>query len=452
MTLSVKSARLALQAVDLGVISFALWVGWDMDGSSTVGSMTARLALVGVLWIVAAQRFGVYRDGRDLRWRVTSVAESWIVAMGVAALASAALFDGIGLHAPTTWIVGMVGMVGFRVAAWPALRNASQRGPRFLLVGACPSLEGITADLRTSRTLDVVGLVRLPGESGSEISGLDEVGTLGNLPQVILTNRVDSIVLCPSDKALTKDVQEVFALCDQAGIAVHYYPSFLDLQSLRVTLTWQQDRPGLSLNTAPNVSAALIAKRTIDILGAAVGLTLAMPVMLVAAIAIWLQDRGPVLFRQTRVGRNGQPFTCFKFRTMWVDADKRKLELAEVNEQDGPAFKMKNDPRITPMGRILRKYSLDELPQLLNVLIGDMSLVGPRPPIPAEVQQYDWWQRRRISVRPGLTCIWQVWGRNSVTFKRWVEMDLYYIDNWNLWMDIKLILHTIRCVLAGTGM
>ena len=120
--------------------------------------------------------------------------------------------------------------------------------------------------------------------------------------------------------------------------------------------------------------------------------------------------------------------------------------------QDGPAFKIPQDPRITPVGRLLRKFSIDELPQVLNVLLGDMSLVGPRPPIPTEVEKYSWWQRRRISVKPGLTCVWQVWGRNRVSFKRWVEMDLYYIDNWSLWLDVKLIAHTFRAVLAGTGM
>jgi len=450
MPLSVKSARLSLQAADLLIIAAALWAG-EMLELDLIG-VFGQLAIFMVLWILAAQRFGVYRDGRDLRWRVTSVTETWVVTLGVGYLASGATLETLELNVPVALGGGLAGMVGIRALAWPLLRSASQKGPRFLLVGACPSLEGITADLRTSRTLDVVGVVRLPGEEGNRVTDLEEVGTLGNLPQVILTNRVDSLVLCPSDKALTKDVQEVFSLCDQAGINVHYYPSFLDLQSLRVTLTWNQDRPGLSLNTAPNVSAGMIIKRTMDILGAAAGIALALPIMLFAAVGIWLQDRGPILFRQVRVGRNGQPFTCFKFRTMWVDADKRKAELEEANEQDGPAFKIRNDPRITPMGRLLRKYSLDELPQLFNVLIGDMSLVGPRPPIPSEVQQYDWWQRRRISVRPGLTCIWQVWGRNSVTFKRWVEMDLYYIDNWSLWMDVKLIAHTFRCVLSGTGM
>jgi lipopolysaccharide/colanic/teichoic acid biosynthesis glycosyltransferase len=165
-----------------------------------------------------------------------------------------------------------------------------------------------------------------------------------------------------------------------------------------------------------------------------------------------LSSSGPVFYRQTRVGAGGRHFQCLKFRTMRVGADRQQELLRSASIQDGPAFKMPDDPRITPVGRLLRKYSLDELPQLFNVLLGDMSLVGPRPPVPKEVERYTWWQKRRVSIKPGLTCVWQVWGRNRVSFKRWVEMDLYYIDNWTLWMDLKLIAHTVRVVLQGTGM
>jgi lipopolysaccharide/colanic/teichoic acid biosynthesis glycosyltransferase len=148
----------------------------------------------------------------------------------------------------------------------------------------------------------------------------------------------------------------------------------------------------------------------------------------------------------------GETFNCLKFRTMHVGAQSQQELLRKASIQDGPAFKIPEDPRITLIGRFLRKFSLDELPQLWNVLVGDMSLVGPRPPIPVEVEKYTWWQRRRISVKPGLTCLWQVYGRNRVSFKRWVEMDLFYIDNWSLWLDLKLIAHTFRVVLGGTGM
>jgi lipopolysaccharide/colanic/teichoic acid biosynthesis glycosyltransferase len=175
-------------------------------------------------------------------------------------------------------------------------------------------------------------------------------------------------------------------------------------------------------------------------------------VFVACAVAVKLTSKGPVLFRQQRVGEGGRLFACLKFRTMRVGAQAQQELLRAASTQDGPAFKMPSDPRVTRVGRILRKFSLDELPQMFNVLLGDMSLVGPRPPIPSEVERYEWWQRRRVSVKPGLTCLWQVYGRNRVSFKRWVEMDLYYIDNWSLWMDLKLIAHTFRVVIRGTGM
>jgi lipopolysaccharide/colanic/teichoic acid biosynthesis glycosyltransferase len=179
---------------------------------------------------------------------------------------------------------------------------------------------------------------------------------------------------------------------------------------------------------------------------------LLLPALTFCALAVKLTSRGPVLFHQVRVGQNGEQFRCYKFRTMRRDAAALQEQLRARSIQDGPAFKVRNDPRLTRIGGFLRRYSLDELPQMFNVLLGDMSLVGPRPPIPSEVERYTWWQRRRIAVKPGLTCIWQVWGRNCVSFKRWVEMDLYYIDNWSLWLDVKLILHTVRAVVQGTGM
>jgi lipopolysaccharide/colanic/teichoic acid biosynthesis glycosyltransferase len=176
----------------------------------------------------------------------------------------------------------------------------------------------------------------------------------------------------------------------------------------------------------------------LDVVASFAGLVALSPVLAGIALAVLATDGRPVLFRQVRPGLGGAPFRIVKFRTM------RPL-------RDGEAAYRSDEARVTRLGRFLRVTSLDELPELWNVLRGDMSLVGPRPPVPAEVARYEWWQRRRISVRPGLTCVWQVWGRNKVSFKRWVEMDLYYIDNWSLWLDVKLILHTVRSVFGGTG-
>ena len=205
-------------------------------------------------------------------------------------------------------------------------------------------------------------------------------------------------------------------------------------------------------STPADQSLTSLAKRSIDLIGAGGCLLALLPVFLACSLAVKLTSRGPVFFRQTRVGKDGRDFGCLKFRTMRLGAHAQQEVLRGMSTQDGPAFKLPKDPRVTRIGRFMRKYSLDELPQLINVLAGDMSLVGPRPPIPSEVESYTVWQRRRISVKPGLTCVWQVYGRNRVSFKRWVEMDLYYIDNWSLRLDLKLLAHTVGVVLRGTGM
>ncbi|MGK0205294.1 MAG: lipopolysaccharide/colanic/teichoic acid biosynthesis glycosyltransferase [Planctomycetota bacterium] len=249
-------------------------------------------------------------------------------------------------------------------------------------------------------------------------------------------------------------------LCGWALLALLNPRTMLPLDN--ASLTWANDtgaaakatferaRPGMrAIRRKP---AERLSKHTIDVLGATLGILILLPVLAVCALAVRLTSNGPILFRQPRIGKNGQAFICLKFRTMTLGAQDQLHLLRQSSTQDGPAFKMPNDPRVTLAGRYLRKYSLDELPQLFNILLGDMSLVGPRPSVPSEVEEYAPWQLRRIMIKPGLTCIWQVWGRNQVSFNRWMEMDLAYIDNWSLWLDIKLIIHTIPAMAKGTGM
>lgn len=193
------------------------------------------------------------------------------------------------------------------------------------------------------------------------------------------------------------------------------------------------------------------AKRVLDIVLSLLGILLFAPIFLLVALLVKMTSRGPVIFRQTRVGVGGRLFTCYKFRSMYQDAERRKAELMHLNEATGPVFKMKHDPRITPVGRIIRKLSLDELPQLFNVLRGDMSIVGPRPPVPQEVVRYSKHELQRLSVVPGLTCLWQISGRSTIGFERWVELDLAYIDNMSFWNDLKIIAMTVPAVVTGRG-
>lgn len=199
------------------------------------------------------------------------------------------------------------------------------------------------------------------------------------------------------------------------------------------------------------VAVSTSGKRALDLVAGTILLVLTLPIMGLVALAVKLDSPGPIIFRQTRVGKWGKTFTCFKFRSMYIDAEARKKELMALNEADGPVFKMKNDPRVTRVGRVIRKLSLDELPQLFNIVRGDMALVGPRPPVPSEVAEYEYYQRRRLDTIPGLTGLQQVSGRSDMDFDRWVALDVEYIEKQSLWYDIKILLKTIPAVLFSRG-
>ena len=250
-----------------------------------------------------------------------------------------------------------------------------------------------------------------------------------------------------------EQVEYVIRACELEGVEVWLVADFFATQISRTSFDELLDRPLLVFRTAPEASWQSVIKHVMDLAGAFVLLILLSPLFLLIAIGIKLTSPGPILFKQQRSGQSGAPFTLYKFRTMITNAEQFKRELELMNEMSGPVFKVTNDPRITRIGQWLRRYSLDELPQLYNVLRGEMSLVGPRPLPVDEVKRFsDLAHRRRLSVRPGLTCLWQISGRNQIKdFKDWVRLDLEYIDNWTLWLDLKILLRTIPAVLAATG-
>jgi exopolysaccharide biosynthesis polyprenyl glycosylphosphotransferase len=209
--------------------------------------------------------------------------------------------------------------------------------------------------------------------------------------------------------------------------------------------------PLLSFSTTPTNEVLLLVRRIMDIFISSIGFVFALPVMTLSAILIKWTSPGPIFFKQERCGLNGRTFTMYKFRSMVDNAEQLRFELEALNEMDGPVFKSSRDPRITPVGKFIRRFSIDEFPQLYNVLRGEMSLVGPRPPLPQEVSKYERWQRRRLSMKPGLTCLWQISGRNEVSFEDWMKLDLTYIDNWSLLLDLKILLKTVPVVLLGKG-
>ncbi|MFP3942085.1 MAG: sugar transferase [Thermoanaerobaculia bacterium] len=277
------------------------------------------------------------------------------------------------------------------------------------------------------------------------------VGRVEEIPRIVSEEVVDEVIFCVGRRDLDR-MEDVFLALSEQGIRTRFALNFFPHTKAKVELEEMGTQPVLSFSTAPSSLIQLTAKRALDVAISALLLFLALPVVGVVALAIKATSRGgTVLFRQTRCGLNGRSFTLYKFRTMVEDAEERRRELLHLNEMDGPVFKVRSDPRVTLLGRFLRKFSLDELPQLWNVLRGDMSLVGPRPPIPEEVSKYQRWQRRRLAMKPGLTCLWQISGRNEVDFDRWMELDLEYIDSWTPSLDLKILWKTIPVVLSGRG-
>ena len=258
-------------------------------------------------------------------------------------------------------------------------------------------------------------------------------------------------VLVSAEKDELDRLSPLLLDCEREGVRTRIHLNFLPPLTSRVTLTHLNELPLITISTTPPDGAQLIAKRLLDIILATISLAVLSPLLMVIWVLIRAGSRGPALYRQTRSGLAGRSFTLYKFRSMYEGADALRRSLDHLNEADGPVFKISNDPRCTAVGRWLRRTSLDELPQLWNILKGDMSFVGPRPPLPEEVLQYKSWQRRRLRMKPGLTCLWVLEGRSNVSFERWMELDMSYIDRWSLLLDAEILVKTVPRVLFGRG-
>jgi len=301
--------------------------------------------------------------------------------------------------------------------------------------------------------LKTLGFVQIDHKgSVTELQGHPVLGRVEKLVEICKANPVDEVVFCPP-KNFIAEAEKYFLELEELGITVRVVLDFYDLRRSKKELTLFHDQlPILTFHTKSLDSQGLFMKRLLDIAGALVGLAITVLIFPFVALAIRLDSTGPALFVQERVGTGGRMFKCWKFRSMYVDAEQRKTELLEHNEMNGAMFKIRDDPRITRVGYFLRKSSLDELPQFWNVLKGEMSLVGTRPPTPEEVAQYQNWHRRRISIKPGITGLWQVSGRNRIVeFDEVVRLDLSYIDNWSLWSDLKILLRTLLVVFRKEG-
>lgn len=416
------------------------------------------LGLILPLWLAVFYTCGLYggRSARTLRTEVSRLFR---------ALTICALLFGFAIFAAKLSFVSRPVILLFLLLNGPFIEAGRSlvRGfvldmsarRHMLIAGGRAQVLDTAAKVEAHRDwgMEIVGLVSDGTWTDTHASPYPLLGTFEDIPRLVQRHVVDEVIVAGAGGRLDElqRLEPMFLHLEEQGIVMRLLVNFLPRSLSQMTFDEFGGLPMLTFSTAPHNEVLLLIRRCADAVVAALLLLLLSPVFLAIALALKLTSSGPVLFRQTRCGLHGRPFTFLKFRSMRIGADALKPTLAPYNEMDGPVFKMTNDPRVTAVGRFLRRTSLDELPQLWNILRGDMSFVGPRPAVAEEVERYEPWQRRRLSMKPGLTCLWQVSGRNELTFDEWMRLDLEYIDNWSLWLDVKIALKTIPAVLLGRG-
>jgi exopolysaccharide biosynthesis polyprenyl glycosylphosphotransferase len=420
-------------------------------------------AILLLIWHQIFVLFGMYASRRLAgRWDET-IDVLKATTTGASVILFARLLMRIDLVTPlflaTFWLAAAGVTTTGRLLMRSVLRSARLRGRNLrdmLIVGTNPRAVQFARKMRDHQFLGyrVIGFVDQEWAGMGEFSqsGFSLACNFDGLLAYLRSSVVDEVVVALPMRSLHCRASEVAAICEEQGILVRFISNLFDGKMTRPQVEVVEGDSLITHHTVRLEGWPVVTKRFVDILVAAAMSLLLLPVFLLTALLIKLTSPGPVFFVQKRLGLNKRHFGIYKFRTMILDAEKRMKEIEHLNEVSGPVFKIKNDPRITPLGKFLRKTSIDELPQLFNVLRGDMSLVGPRP---LPLRDYEGfsedWQRRRFSVRPGVTCLWQIGGRSSISFEQWMELDLQYIDKWSLLLDLKILLKTIPAVLKGSG-
>ncbi|HEV8040877.1 MAG TPA: sugar transferase [Bryobacteraceae bacterium] len=355
----------------------------------------------------------------------------------------------VALFAIYAWVLLCLFRINF-ARAIGRVRREFGTAHYVMVVGSGASALHLGAALEQSADYGVRLMGFLDDEPGQvQLAGIYQQHPLSQLPELLRQQVIDEIIFAVDSGKLAA-MEEVFLLCDEEGVRTRVVVDFFPHVNSQVYLDRLGSTPLLTFSAAPHDEIRLLLKRVTDILLAAAALILMLPFMLMIALLIPLTSPGPAIFRQERCGLNGRRFVFYKFRSMCDNAEELKASLAHLSQRS-TAFKIPNDPRLTRLGWFLRKFSIDEWPQLWNVLKGDMSLVGPRPAVPEEVEMYQRWQRRRLRMRPGLTCLWALAGRDALDFDTWMKMDMQYIDTWSLALDWKIIVRTIPRVLTGRG-
>ena len=347
-------------------------------------------------------------------------------------------------------------LVGERLVIREIMKYRRSKGWGFLniiIVGTGKEAEEIAEviDQQHHWNLRLVGFVTIDGKSQKKtVKGHPVLGERDDFPRIINGNVIDEVIFAVPRQSM-ESLGDLFLLCEEEGIKTRVVLNIFPHVFSKIFLERLQDIPLLTFTSTPTDEFSLFIKRVIDIVISSVCLILLSPLFLIVSLLIKMTSEGPVFFKQDRSGLYYRRFTMYKFRSMVVDAEERKRDLRHMNEMDGPIFKIRNDPRITGIGKWIRRTSIDEFPQLINVLKGEMSLVGPRPHPVEEVREYTTWQRRRLSMKPGITGLWQIGGRSNTTFAESMKNDLNYIDNWSLWLDIKILTKTLPAALLGKG-
>ncbi|RKN82167.1 sugar transferase [Paenibacillus ginsengarvi] len=418
-----------------------------------IGEYSLLLAVIFTVYTGWLYQRGMFRWSRDIKpvedtfTAAKAVTVSFLIALGlVFFLKTSVIYSRVLILALAILMVLIFLLTRFiRLGVLSALRKTQLYNKNVLIIGAGRVGEQIRDQLNDNKTSSSCFVGFLDDyKKGPQI-----LGTIPHIEKLVQQHKIQEIyITIPSERGL---INKLITSVRKYDVQIKIIPELFELVTSSVSFDHAFDYPCIEIVRTPLRGLNWFMKRSADFILSALGVIAISPVLLLVTLAIKLDSKGPILIKQKRIGKNGAPFHMLKFRSMVANAEALKASLASQNEAMGPVFKIKNDPRITRVGRFIRKYSLDELPQLLNVLAGQMSLVGPRPPLPNEVEQYTDYQWRRFDVRPGITGLWQVSGRSDLPFEEWVKLDIYYIERWSLAMEFKILLKTIPVVLKGEG-
>jgi len=446
----------------------AYWVRYELQWIREVElayQVPFRVYVPSVLALMAIIVFVYWMEGAYRPERGRNLSDELYILFRSTLVGIAAMIFGIFLITPNYYSRLIFGYTGVAILLVIGTSRAIERQivnlrhkrglgvERVLIVGAGEVARSLmrTIVARPELGYKIVGFVDDdPRKSQTDIGRYPALGTTDSLPQVLSQNDVDEVIITLPWVSYRK-IMRLMSQCEQANICVRIVPDLFQMAFSRVAVENLNGIPLLGTREPVLRDWQVFLKRVMDVLMASVVLVALSPLLLILAVAIRLDSPGPAIFKQRRVGRGGVEFTCFKFRSMFCDAESRVALLRDQNEATGPLFKMRNDPRRTRVGRILRRFSLDELPQFWNVLRGEMSVIGPRPALPSEVKEYAPWHQRRLEVPPGVTGLWQVSGRSDLTFDEMVLLDVYYIENWSPFLDLRILLKTIPTAILGSG-